>query len=120
MLSSVDSKNIIKINLSGLPAAVGNLNAKQNDSCTIIVEWDPPFTFIGLSVYYLITISIGEDVIISSEGVYTNNYTFYPTNSSSGLYVIEVTSINDVGTGEKTTTNFNFEGSKFSSYYLPQ
>ena len=87
----------------GLPAAVGNLNAKQNDSCTIIVEWDPPFTFIGLSVYYLITISIGEDVIISSEEVYINNYTFYPTNSSSGLYVIEVTSINDVGTGEKTS-----------------
>ena len=106
--------------MSGLPAAVGNLNAKQNDSCTIIVEWYPPFTFIGLSVNYLITISIGEDVIISSEEVYTNNYTFYPTNSSSGLYVIEVTSINDVGTGEKTTTNFNFEGSKFSSYYLPQ
>ena len=100
------------LNSSGLPAVVGNLNIEQNDSCTIIIEWDPPFTFIGLSVYYLITISVGEDVIISSEEVYTNNYTFYPTSSSNGLYVIEVTSLNDVGTGGKITTNFNFERSK--------
>ena len=59
-------------------------------------------------------------MIISSEEVYTNNYTFYPTSSSNGLYVIEVTSLNDVGTGGKTTTNFNFERSKFNSYCLPK
>ena len=51
-------------------------------------------------------------MIISSEEVYTNNYTFYPTSSSNGLYVINVTSMNDVGNGEKTTTNFNFEKGK--------
>ena len=44
--------------------------------------------------------------------MYTNNYTFYPTSSSNGLYVIEVTSMNDVGTSGKTTTNFSFEKGK--------
>ena len=57
-------------------------------------------------------------MIISSEEVYTNNYTFYPISSSNGSYVFEVTSMNDIGTSGKTTTNFNFERSKGEVYCL--
>ena len=89
--------NIIVLK-SGPPEAVSNLQGYQLDHCCIVFSWSPPFTLGQLSVLYQVTLSVGEEVM-SSEVIYTTNYTYCPIDLTSGEYRVNITTINGAGTG---------------------
>ena len=83
---------------SGPPDAVFNLQGYQLDHCCIVISWSPPFTLGQLSVWYQVTLSVGEEVM-SSEVIYTTNYTYCPIDLTNGEYRLNITTINGAGTG---------------------
>ena len=83
---------------SGPPEAVSDLQGYQLDHCCIVFSWSPPFTLGQLSVWYQVILSVGEE-IMSSEGIYTTNYTYCPIDLTNGEYRLNITTINGAGTG---------------------
>ena len=49
-------------------------------------------------MWYQVTLSVGEEVI-SSEVIYTTNYTYCPIDLTNGEYRLNITTINGAGTG---------------------
>ena len=92
---------------SGPPGAVSDLQGYQLDHCCIVFSWSPPFTLGQLSVWYQVTLSVGEEVM-SSEVIYTTNYTYCPIDLTNGEYRLNITTINGAGTGilNSNTTMF--------------
>ena len=91
-------KQCFTFNCSGPPGAVFDLQGYQLDHCCIVFSWSPPFTLGQLSVWYQVTLSVGEEVM-SSEVIYTTNYTYCPIDLTNGEYRLNITTINGVGTG---------------------
>ena len=90
--------NVITIIFIGPPEAVSNLQGYQLDHCYIVFSWSPPFILGQLSVWYQVTLSIGEEVI-SSEVIYITNYTYCPIDLTNGEYRLNITTMNGAGTG---------------------
>ena len=92
---------------SGPPGAVSNLQGYQLDHCCIVFSWSPPFTLGQLSVWYQVILSVGEEVI-SSEVIYTTNYTYCPIDLTNEEYRLNITTMNGAGTGilNSNTTMF--------------
>ena len=82
----------------GPPEAVSNLQGYQLDHCCIVFSWSPPFTLGQLSVWYQVTLSVGEEVM-TSKVIYTTNYTYCPIDLTNGEYKLNITTINGAGTG---------------------
>ena len=91
----------------GPPGTVSNLQGYQLDHCCIVFSWSPPFTLGQLSVWYQVILSVGEEVM-SSEVIYTTNYTYCPIDLTNGEYRLNITIINGAGTGiwNSNTTMF--------------
>ena len=83
---------------SGPPEAVSDLQGYQLDHCCIVFSWSPPFTLGQLSVWYQVILSVGEE-IMSSEGIYTTNYTYCSIDLTNGEYRLNITTINGAGSG---------------------
>ena len=61
---------------------------------------------------FQVTLSVG-DKVISSEVIYTTNYTYCPIDLTNGEYRLNITTINGAGTGiwnSNTTTFTNKTG----------
>ena len=100
---------ILKRHLNlGPPGAVSDLQGYQLDHCCIVFSWSPPFMLGQLSVWYQVTLSVGEEVM-SSEVIYTTNYTYCPIDLTNGEYRFNITTMNGAGTGisNSNTTMFN-------------
>ena len=97
--------------LSGPPEAVSDLQGYQLDYCCIVFSWSPPFTLGQLSVWYQVTLSVGEEVI-SSEVIYSTNYIYCPIDLTNGEYRLNITTINGAGTGIWNTNNTMFKTGK--------
>ena len=90
---SIIMLNVIIIIFTGPPGAVSNFQGYQLDHCCIIFSWSPPFTLGQLNVWYQVTLSVGEEVI-SSEVIYTTNYTYCPIDLTNGEYRLNITTMN--------------------------
>ena len=82
----------------GPAKAVSDLQGYQLDPCCIVFSWSPPFTLGQLSVWYQVTLNVGEEVM-SSAVIYTTNYTYCPIDPTNGEYRLNITTINGAGTG---------------------
>ena len=89
--------NITYIKL-GRPEAVTDLQRHQLDHCCIVFSWSPPFTLGQLSVWYQVTLSVGEEVM-STKIINITNYTYCPIDLTNGEYRLNITTINGAGTG---------------------
>ena len=96
-VSIVIMSNIITIIFTGPPGAVSNLQGYQLDYCCIVFSLSPPFILGQLSVWYQVTLSVGE--VMSSEVIYTTNYTYCPIGLTNGETRLNITTINGAGTG---------------------
>ena len=92
---------------SGPPGAVSDLQGYQLDDCCIVFSWSPPLTLGQLSVWYQVILSVREEVM-SSKVIYTTNYTYCPIDLTNGEYRLNITTINEAGTGiwNSNTTMF--------------
>ena len=105
---------------SGPPGTVSNLQGYQLDHCCIVFSWSPPFTLGQLSVWYQVTLSVGEEVM-SSEVIYTTNYTYCPIDLTNGEYRLNITTINGSGTGIWNSTTTMFKTGIITNYFvIPQ
>jgi hypothetical protein len=91
--------DIAYVYVQGVPDPVTNLIGYQLDPCCIYISWDPPFTLPGLSVWYS----------VSSQLIYTTNYTYCPIHLTNGNYQFEVIPINGAGNGSSSNILVQFE-----------
>ena len=81
----------------GPPSSVGNLTAEQDDQCSILIEWEPPYLLPGLNVSYNVTLINGETINnITNSTNFTSNYCF------DGDYCVSVMAFNGAIVGEST------------------
>ena len=86
----------------GPPSSVGNLTAvEQQDHCSILIQWNPPYLLPGLSVTYKVYIN-GE---IIQDDISTTNYTYFLVDN--GLYNVTVTNFYDTLTGNPAVISYH-------------
>ena len=56
------------------PSSLDNLTAQQQDQCSILIEWEPPYLLPGLSMSY--KVYINKEMI--QDDISTTNHTYYP------------------------------------------
>ena len=83
---------------------VGNLTAVQQDQCSILIQWNPPYLLPGLipSVSYKVYIN-GEMI---QDDISTTNYTYYPFDE--GVYNISIQAFHQLILGDVATTMVNY------------
>lgn len=81
-----------------------HLTAVQQDQCTIVIQWNPPYLLPGLSVSYKIYIN-GE----MQDDISATNYIFYISNITDAIYNIKVISYNDSISGESSTITVKYK-----------
>ena len=101
---------------SGPPEAVSDLQGYQLDHCCIVFSWSPSFTLGQLSVWYQVILSVEE--VMSSEVIYTTNYTYCPIDLTNGEYRLNITTINGAGTGIWNSITTMFKTSNVHISYI--
>ena len=68
-------------------------------------------------MWYQVTLSVGEEVM-SSEVIYTTNYTYCPIDLTNGEYRLNITTINGAGTGIWNSITTMFKTSNVHISYI--
>ena len=87
----------------GLPSSVRELTAAQQDQCSLLLQWKPPFLLPGLSVSYKVYMN-GE---IIQNDVINTDYTYYPVDER--LYNISIQAYYQLLFGNIATTMVNYQ-----------
>ena len=83
----------------GPPSSVGNLTAVQQDQCSILIQWEPPYVLPGLNISYNVTIINGKIINnVTDSTNFTSNYCFDDIVD----YCVNVMAFNGAIVGEST------------------
>ena len=97
----------------GLLAEVKDLIITKQDPCSISLSWVSPYSLAGVPILgYNITVTTG-DVPIMSVFINTTYYTFVPVVLNE-TYITEISAVNEVGVGNKTSFTVSFTRGKLS------
>ena len=82
--------------------SVRDLIAKQQDQCSILIEWEPPFLLPGLSVSYKVYI---DEKIVQDD----TNYVYCPEELTNATYDVVVKAFNGSIIGDAARDFGTFE-----------
>lgn len=91
--------------MTGQLSSVTELIAKQQDQCSIKIEWEPPFLLPGL--YLLYKISTSDGIEHETNDTY---YIYYPENVTRNIMIkVQVKAFNKsiIGIGNSTDVTFS-------------
>ena len=87
----------------GPPSSAQNITAMQQDKCSILIQWSPPYLLPGLSVSYKVDIN-GEEI-----DVFTTYYEYYPMKLTNASYVVIIEPFNNSIIGEANDIDVLYE-----------
>ena len=94
--------------MTGPPDSVSSLTGYQLDSCCMFISWYPPFTLLGLTVQYII--SVGTDQQYLNDSI--TNYTYCSMSLTNKQYLFKITTTNEAGNGPTSNITVEFQPSK--------
>ena len=97
----------------GVLSPVGNLTSTEVDHCTLRLTWTAPYTLQGVPInYYTINITRHSDgAVLRTDSTNTTEY-LYSVSSQGETLEIEVTAVNDAGTGNNSSITVSLQSSK--------
>lgn len=93
----------INYKLTGPPSAVVNLTAVQQDQCSILIKWNPPYLLPGLNVLY----KVYSNERIIEEKVRSTTYVYYPALINA-TYDVKIEAFNNTVIGYNASISMEY------------